>query len=137
MKIFSSRSLIQKFVFFSSLMKISILSLIFFSFTFTTFSQPIFEKGYSTIINYTYKDYDHRPQNHAIIQDKRGVMYFGNRDGILEFDGIYWRKIPVNEKLVRSLAINENGQIYVGARNEFGYLLPDSVGELKYHSLIK
>jgi len=110
---------------------------IFSSLSLTTFSQPIFEKGYSTIINYSYKDYDHRPQNHAIIQDKRGVMYFGNNEGILEFDGIYWRKIPVKGKLVRSLAINENGRIYVGASNEFGYLIPDSVGELIYHSLIQ
>ncbi|MCK4630144.1 MAG: hypothetical protein KAT40_01805, partial [Bacteroidales bacterium] len=136
MKIFSSRSFIQESVHFNSFLKTSILLLLFSSFVFTTFSQPIFEKGYSTIINYSYKDYNHRPQNHAVIQDKRGVMYFGNNDGILEFDGFNWKKIPVKEKLVRSLAIDENGRIYVGARNEFGYLIADSVGELKYHSLI-
>ncbi len=136
MKIFSSRSFIQEFVHFNSFLKTSFLTLLFSSFAFTTFSQPVFEKGYSTIINYSYKDYNHRPQNHAVIQDKRGVMYFGNNDGILEFDGFNWKKIPVKEKLVRSLAIDENGRIYVGARNEFGYLIADSVGELKYHSLI-
>ena len=137
MKIFSSRSFIQEFVFFYSFLKTSILLLLFSSFVLTTFSQPIFEKGYSTIINYTPEHYNSLSQNHAIIQDKRGVMYFGNNDGILEFDGIYWRKIPVNEKLVRSLAINKNGRIYVGASNEFGYLMPDSVGKLKFHSLIQ
>jgi len=136
-KIFYSRFFIQELVCVNSFLKISILLLVFSSLALTTFSQPIFEKGYSTIINYSYEDYNHRPQNHAIIQDKRGVMFFGNNDGILEFDGVNWRKIPVEEKLVRSLAINKNGRIYVGARNEFGYLMPDSVGELKYHSLIQ
>ena len=137
MKIFSSRSFIKEFVFYNSFLKISIFILFFSSFVFTTYSQSIFEKGYSTIINYSYKDYNHRPQNHAIIQDNRGVMYFGNSEGILEFDGIYWKKIPVKEKPVRSLAIDKNGRIYVGAMNEFGYLIADSVGELKYHSLIQ
>ncbi len=137
MKIFSSRSLIQKFVFFNSFLKTSILLLLFSSFVLTTFSQPIFEKGYSTIINYTPEHYNSLSQNHAIIQDNRGVMYFGNNGGILEFDGVNWRKIKVKNNLVRSLAINKHGRIYIGARNEFGYLMPDSVGEQKYHSLIK
>ncbi len=126
-----------KFVFLNSFLKTSILLFLFSSFVFTTHSQPIFEKGYSPIINYTPEHYNSLSQNHAIIQDNRGVMYFGNNGGILEFDGVNWRKIKVKNNLVRSLAINKHGRIYFGARNEFGYLMPDSVGEQKYHSLIK
>ena len=49
-------------------------------------------------------------QNWAIVQDSRGVMYFGNHDAILEYDGVSWRKIYVkNRTTVRSFAIDGNG----------------------------
>ena len=126
MKIFSSRFFIQEFVFFNSFLKITVLSLIFSSLPLTIYSQPIFEKGYSTIINYSYKDYDHRPQNHAIIQDKRGVMYFGNNEGILEFNGTYWRKKPIHgqsgAKNLISLKSGENRKYFTGAGTKiFGW----------------
>ena len=36
-------------------------------------------------------DYNAGIQNWAIAQDERGVMYFGNNSGLLEFDGSAWR----------------------------------------------
>lgn len=45
-------------------------------------------------------------QNGAIVPDDRGVMYFGNSSGILEYDGVSWRLIELPNKTVcRSLAI--------------------------------
>ena len=64
-------------------------------------------------------------------------MYFGNNSGVLEYDGVNWRTIPTpNQSTIRSLAVDSSGTIYVGAMNEFGYLAPDSLGELFYVSLI-
>ncbi|MFH1005425.1 MAG: hypothetical protein V1781_08055, partial [Bacteroidota bacterium] len=95
------------------------------------------DKGFYPVHNYTTKEYHSLPQNWAIVRDKRGVMYFGNNEGILEYDGVSWRMIRVdNETNIRSLAINEKGKIFVGAQGEFGYLEPDSVGNMKYYSLI-
>ncbi|MFI5164166.1 MAG: two-component regulator propeller domain-containing protein, partial [Bacteroidia bacterium] len=95
------------------------------------------EKGLYPIYNYSTKAYHALPQNWAITQDKRGVMYFGNNVGILEYDGVSWRMIKVsNETNIRSLAIDDKGKIYVGASGEFGYLEPDSVtGNMRYISL--
>ena len=89
------------------------------------------------IRNYTPLEYVASDQNWSAVQDNRGVMYFGNNDnGVLEYDGKSWRKIPVsNNSIVRSLAIDKNGTIFVGAVDEFGYLEPDSQGKLKYVSL--
>ncbi|MBW3544365.1 MAG: GAF domain-containing protein, partial [Bacteroidetes bacterium] len=42
-----------------------------------------------------------------------------------------------NNTTVRSLAIDEQGTIFVGAVGEFGYLAPDSIGKLSFHSLIE
>ena len=98
--------------------------------------QEVKETGRPFISNYAPKLYDANPQNWSITQDHRGVMYFGNSDGILEYDGVNWRliKTPKNN-VVRSLDCDENGRIWVGGSGEIGYLEPDSVGKMTFHSL--
>ncbi len=76
-------------------------------------------------------------QNWAIVQDRRGVLYVGSAAGVLEFDGAAWRLIePPRPSTIRSLAIDAQGRIYVGAVGDFGYLHPDSHGDLKFVSLV-
>jgi AraC-like DNA-binding protein/ligand-binding sensor domain-containing protein len=90
------------------------------------------------IQHYSPQVYNESPQNWAVIQDRRGVMFFANTWGILEFDGKYWRNIPVsNNSIVRSLAMDKNGRIYVGAQDELGFLTADAAGALYYQSLIE
>jgi serine phosphatase RsbU (regulator of sigma subunit) len=75
--------------------------------------------------------------NVAIAQDFRGLMYFANTSGILEYDGINWRLIKlINETVPRSLAADNRGRIFVGSENEIGYLAPDSIGNMQYFSLM-
>ncbi|MCK4662643.1 MAG: SpoIIE family protein phosphatase [Bacteroidales bacterium] len=101
------------------------------------FAQTNTELGSPFIRNYTSAEYNAETQNWAIVQDKRGIMYFGNNIGILEFDGINWKLIKVpNNSIVRSLTIDNNGVIYVGASTEFGFLASDSIGQLLYVSLM-
>lgn len=107
--------------------------LIIFPFINNVLSNAI---GIPFIKNYSPKQYKANTQNWAIIQDDRGIMYFGNSTGVLEYDGVNWRKIKTNnDAVVRSLAKDSNGIIYVGTYNDFGYLKPDSLGILKYQSL--
>jgi serine phosphatase RsbU (regulator of sigma subunit)/ligand-binding sensor domain-containing protein len=77
-------------------------------------------------------------QNWAVVQDHRGLIYVGNDDkGILEYDGVEWRTIDIsNESSVRSLAVSDNGTVYVGAVSEIGCLEPDETGNLNYRSLM-
>lgn len=76
-------------------------------------------------------------QNWCIAQDLRGVIYVGNNDkGILEYDGVEWRRIAIpNDLAVRSMVLGNDGRIYVGAVSEFGYLAPNHIGNMQYHSL--
>ncbi len=95
------------------------------------------EIGMPFIQNFSPNTYKTHGQNFAIVQDTRGVMYFGNFAGILEFDGISWRIITTAQhKKVSSLAIDKSGRIYVGARGEIGYLSPDSLGKMAFVSLV-
>ena len=55
---------------------------------------------------------------------------------MLEYDGRNWELIKVNKgAIVRSLAIDSSGVIYVGAENEFGYIQANPFGKLIYKSL--
>jgi len=83
------------------------------------------------------KDYGADTQNWAIVQDDRGVMYFGNNRGILEYDGVSWRLIQFpNKSVCRSLAKDASGRIYAGGVGDFGYLAPDSMGQMRFVSLL-
>ena len=87
------------------------------------------------VIQFSKKDYNASNQNWSVGQDKDGVMYFGNNQGLLEFDGSKWQihKMPGN-KIVRSVLVQGN-RIYVGSFEEFGYFEKDGKGQLSYTSL--
>ncbi len=81
-------------------------------------------------------EYGHYPQNWAVTQDNRGIIYVANYDGILEYDGASWRLIPTpSSKYVRSLVTAHDGTIYAGTSGDVGMLQPDSVGVMRYVSL--
>jgi len=92
--------------------------------------------GIPDIINYSRDIYSAGTQNRGIVQDKSGVMYFANYEGLLSFDGTYWKDYPLpNKTIVRSVAIGKDNRIYVGGQDEIGYFSPDRNGKLFYTSL--
>ncbi|MBP6978554.1 MAG: ATP-binding protein [Bacteroidales bacterium] len=94
------------------------------------------EIGDPFIRNLGPETYNAHSQNFSIAQDRRGVMYFGNFSGILEFDGEQWRLIPTaNISRVSSLSTTAGGTVYAGARGELGYLSPDPAGNMVFSSL--
>ncbi|MCP4154841.1 MAG: hypothetical protein GY757_44375, partial [bacterium] len=99
--------------------------------------ETVENKGFKHIKNYSYKEYDHSPQNWGMVQADNGLLYIANQGGVLEFDGVSWRiiKVPTYET-ARSLAIDETGTIFVGGENKIGYLSPDKYGTLQYVSLL-
>jgi signal transduction histidine kinase len=98
---------------------------------------PHVESGLPYVRYYPPKAYHAQGQVWAAAQDGRGIMYFANNDGILEYDGVTWRLIPVTAgSAVRSIGIDPERKIWVGARGDFGYLEPDPEGRLRFHSLL-
>jgi hypothetical protein len=95
--------------------------------------------GRPLIHNYNRRDFGAEVQQWDVIQDARGIMYFANNAGVLEFDGRNWRLIELPSRLgVRALAVDPTGtgRIYVGAGGDFGYLSPDAAGQLQFTSLM-
>lgn len=64
--------------------------------------------------SYSVSDYNAGIQNWAIAQDERGVMYFGNNSGLLEFDGSAWRLYELPTKgIVRAIYYRAQNEAYM------------------------
>jgi len=93
--------------------------------------------GVPPIWNYSRKVYKAGTQNWDVAQDQSGQIYFANNDGLLRYDGTNWISYPVaNHTIIRSVAIDTDQHIYVGAQSEVGYFSPGEDGTLIYTSLI-
>lgn len=77
------------------------------------------------------------PLNWSVTQDKRGIIYVANNGCVLEFDGVTSRIINIPGWKVRSLAVDDDGTIYVGGENQLGYLAPVSDNSHQYVSLLE
>lgn len=110
---------------------------VMFFFANLLFAGNLHAPGIPLIRNFTPVEYNAHPQNWAILQDNRGVMYFGNTNrGLLEYDGSQWRRIKVaNNSSIRSLARDADGRVYVGAVGTFGFLQSDANGSPHYVSM--
>jgi len=110
--------------------------------TFTFFIAFLTAKGQQqslaspSIINYSMDRYLAGAQNWAIWQDTNRIMYFGNNEGLLTFNGNFWKlnQLP-NRTVIRSIGADQNQRIYIGGQDEIGYFSPNKEGKLLYHSL--
>jgi len=91
------------------------------------FAQGV-EQGFPFIRNISPLESGFKGDNYSIIQDHRGIMYFGNYNGLLEYDGVNWRLIPINGKPI--FAKTTEDKIYVGAFNQLYFLTPHTKGEI-------
>lgn len=92
--------------------------------------------GLPDVINYYKGTYNAGLQNWDIKQDKNGIIYIANNEGLLSFDGRYWKLYPLpNKTIVRSIEIGADNRIYVGGQDELGFYAPSINGKLEYNSL--
>jgi len=113
---------------------------ILFSFLFLTasLSAQIKSLGFPIIRNYSPVEYNGESQNWASISDNRGIMFFANNKGLLEFDGIHWNMMELpNKSAVRCFAKDKDGRIFVGSQDDFGILKTDSLGKIYFESQLE
>lgn len=96
-----------------------------------------FQPTIPVINNFTPEHYDASLQNWVAVQDRRGILYFGNTSGILEYDGHHFELIRTPaEGVVRALGLGHDGIIYYGAVGDIGYLKIDEYGTTSAVSLL-
>jgi ligand-binding sensor domain-containing protein/DNA-binding CsgD family transcriptional regulator len=92
--------------------------------------------GIPAIKNYSHADFNASAEIYDAKQDKNGILYFANNDGLLTYDGSYWKTYPLpNKAAIKALAIDPSGRIYAGGQDEIGYFFPDANGVLRFHSI--
>lgn len=88
--------------------------------------------------NYGQDEFRSLPQTWGVIQDARGVLYVANDTGLLIYDSVRWQQLTLpNSATVRSLDISPDGQVYLGAENELGYLSATPQGAARFVSLLE
>ncbi|CAM3643567.1 triple tyrosine motif-containing protein [Mucilaginibacter galii] len=112
-----------------------LLALITFYGSFLLQASEIKSLGVPYIQNYPKSTYGSGNQNWSVTQDKNGIMYYGNAEGLLVYDGRYWQQYTMpHRQIVRSVAADNNGRIYTGSFGEFGYWAYQN-NKLKFTSL--
>ncbi|HIB37199.1 MAG TPA: hypothetical protein EYO36_06475 [Mesonia sp.] len=128
----NSKLLVRVLLFFVFILNFNVL----FSQENSDFSTLINQAQNPSIQHYTQQDFDADAQFWSVTEDERGVMYFGNNDGILIYDGSTWKKIKLpNSSSVRSLAKDQEGTIYAGGYNDLGKIIRDDFGNYQFKSL--
>jgi len=94
------------------------------------------EKGIYFHQQYTSSEYGGHTQSWSVIEDEKGLVYIGNGNGLLEYDGVEWRMIEVaSGQVALSIALGSNNQLYVGSVNDFGVIRPDSLARPEFRSM--
>ena len=89
------------------------------------------------VINYHKDLYGNGRQSWQISIYGDNWMYFANKNGLVEYNGYFWKLFPMHNGLaVRSvLPSSTQKKIYVGGINEFGFFSTDRSGKLIYNCL--
>ncbi|MDQ2070809.1 ligand-binding sensor domain-containing diguanylate cyclase [Natronospira bacteriovora] len=80
-------------------------------------------------------DLDVFAQNLAIAQGPDGLVYVGNADGLLTFDGAHWRHHPLPDGSRVLTLLHDGERLYVGGTERFGYVEHDQAGVPHFRDL--
>ncbi|NRD18640.1 helix-turn-helix transcriptional regulator [Winogradskyella eckloniae] len=85
--------------------------------------------------NYTIAEYKAGNQNWDIIRADDGNVFVANHNGLLAYDGIYWKFYQLPNKTTIRSVFTDQGIVFTGSYEEFGYWKKDDFGNLIYNSL--
>ena len=102
-------------------------------------SENIHTYSHPPLQNYSDQQYDSHIQNWGIAQDTSGIIYVANVGEVLEYDGVEWRAIQVENNRALSIARASDKRVFIGGIGSFGYLEKPSADTsitLKFQSLV-
>lgn len=100
-----------------------------------TAGEPEFQ-GAPLVRSWSAADYGGHAQNWAVHQAANGLVYVANNRGLLEFDGVSWRLLPLPDGAVaRTILSDAQGRVWVGGAGTICVLEPDATGALQARSV--
>ncbi|MCB2196928.1 MAG: hypothetical protein KQH79_13790 [Bacteroidetes bacterium] len=91
-------------------------------------------EGMPIIKNFKAVDYKGGSRIYSVVTTSDGLLYAGDKTGVLEFDGENWTKIECGFT-VNSLAVDSNNVVYVAGSRGIGRLESDSTFNTNYVSM--
>ena len=88
------------------------------------------------IRQFTYSDYNGGTVNYTGLAGPDGILYFGNSEGLLVYDGSEWKKIIIGDDSGVSSLLISGDTLYVGGTDEIGFVLLTGESDLVYQSFI-
>jgi len=95
------------------------------------------EAGFPILRQFRPVEYGGHPQVHAVIEGPTGTILLGNANGMMEYDGTRWSHVPAPVATVSQLSLANDGRVYAGGDDSFGYFETDAEGQWAYHSLLE
>ena len=91
--------------------------------------------GMPEIEHFNRRQYGGATQNWQLSQSDDDLMYVANNRGLLEYDGVNWKRhVVTGTGALRSVKCI-NDRIYTGTHSDFGYFEYDSLQHIRYVSL--
>ncbi|MEA2041235.1 MAG: hypothetical protein U9N85_01605, partial [Bacteroidota bacterium] len=108
-------------------------------FIFLILSQVSFgQTGHPHIVNFDINENYTGSKIKSITFDQKYNVYVAGRKGVALFNGNYWRSVNDSPSNVNYILADSSGQkIYTAAKNDFGFIRPDSTLTYHYKSLKK
>ncbi|MEZ4884673.1 MAG: hypothetical protein R3E32_08110 [Chitinophagales bacterium] len=102
------------------------------------FSWTLTAKEVPKVIHFSKQQYAGQNQNWSITQGQDLQMYFGNAQGLLQFNGSQWNTLQIpNQQIVRTTYCDTEGNIFIGGFGMFGYWHTETDGKYHYISLVE
>jgi AraC family chitin signaling transcriptional activator len=98
-------------------------------------AQKFPSKGIPQVTNYTPAAYGNAGKAWSIESAENGIVYFATDQGLLEYDGAFWKKFPGSKGFTRSIHLSSDSTFFTGADKDFGRWRRDSLGNFLYTSL--
>ncbi|MBT8259771.1 MAG: hypothetical protein KJN82_00525, partial [Bacteroidia bacterium] len=92
--------------------------------------------GIPLIKNFSKEETDFNLTLFDTSQSENGELFFATSDGLIEFDGVNWKKyVSDNESDLRAVLYKDDQHIYTSGHGSFGYWSRNADGNLVYNSL--
>lgn len=91
-------------------------------------------QGFSIIKSYNTEDYSGGNRIYSVCSDSRGLLFAGDKNGILVFDGENWTRFDCGFAIT-SLTFDNEGVLFYAGREGIGSLVRDSLNNFKINSL--
>ena len=107
---------------------------IFLLINFNSASTYANEPGTPYIQVFFFKDFSFNSKNFSLAQNHQGLLFVGNFNGILEYDGSTWK----HHKFEGSpfLSATKDEVVYAGGLNQFGFLSCNKLNQTEFVSLL-